>query len=135
MAVGMDVDVAAGVGIPEDVWFCETCRMVLWRSGAGVLNWNVSGNEFLSQSSLLQTGVLKLGMTDVFHVGELIPRPKTMDGMSEPICARALHMMVINTWMIPNTEQKFCTAPESQFCQALRRNNCVTDGSTETVGN
>ena len=63
-------------GIPNDVWFCETCRMVLWRSGAKVLSWNVSGNESLSQSSLLQTGVLKLGMTDVFHVGELIPRPK-----------------------------------------------------------
>ena len=97
-------------GIPENVWFCETCRMALWRSGAKVLSWNVSGNEFLSQSSLLETGVLKLGMTDVFHVGELIPRPKTMKDMNEPMRARAMHMMVINTWMIPNTEQKICTA-------------------------
>ena len=109
-AVGMDVDVA--------------CRMVLWRRGAKVLSWNVSGNEFLS----LQRGVLKLGMTDVFHVGELIPRPKTMKDMNEPMRARAMHMMVINTWMNPNTEQKIYTAPESQFCQALRRYNCENDG-------
>ena len=51
-------------GIPEDVRFCVTCRMVPWRCGVEVLSWNVSGNEFLSQSSLLKTGVLKLGMTD-----------------------------------------------------------------------
>ena len=70
-----------------------------------VLSWNVSGSEFLSQSSLLKTGVLKLGMTDFFHVGELIPRPKTMKGMSEPVRAPALHMMVMNAWMNPSTEQ------------------------------
>ena len=113
-------------GIPEDVWFCETCRMVLWRSGAKVLSWNVSGDVFLSQTSMIKTGVLKLGMTDFFHVGELIPRPKTMDGMNEPMRARALHTMVTNTWMNANTGQEFCTVLESQFCKALRGNNGMT---------
>ena len=75
-------------GIPEDVRFCETCRMVLWRSGAKVLSCNVSGDVFLSQTSMLKTGVLKLGMTDIFHVGELIPRPKN-DGRHERTNARA----------------------------------------------
>ena len=73
-------------------------------------------------------GVMKLGMTDFFHVGELIPRSKTMKGMSEPMRARTMHMVVINIWMNPNTEQKFCTALVSQFCQALRGYNCVNTG-------
>ena len=68
------------------------------------MTWNVSGNIFLSQSSLLITGVLKLGMTDFFPLCELIPRPKTKKGANEPTRARAVHMMVINTWMNPNTE-------------------------------
>ena len=115
-------------GIPVDVRFCETCRMVFWRSAAKVLSWNVAGNEFLLQTSLLKTGVLKLGITDFFHVGELIPRPETMEGINEPMRARALHTMVTNTWMNANTEQEFCTAPESQFCHALRGNNGITAG-------
>ena len=94
-------------GIPEDVWFCVTCRMDPWRCAVEVFSWNVSGNEFLSQSSLLKTGVLKLGMTDFFNLGELIPRPKTMKGAIEPMRARATHIMVINTWMNPNTEKSF----------------------------
>ena len=59
----------------------------------------MSGNEFFSQSSLLKTGVLKLGMTDVFHVGELIPRPKTMKGINEPMQPQTMHMIVMNTWL------------------------------------
>ena len=86
------------------------------------------GNAFWSQTSLLKTGVLKLGMTNFFDVGELIPSPKTMKGMNEPMRARALHTMVINTRMNANTAQDFCTAPESQFCQALRGNNDLTAG-------
>ena len=31
---------------------------------------------------------------------------KTMKDMNEPMRARAMHMMVINTWLNPNTEQK-----------------------------
>ena len=67
-------------------------------------------------------------MTDFVHAEELIPRPKTMKGMDEPMRARALHTMVTNTWMNVNKEQEFCTALESQFCQALRGNNGVTAG-------
>ena len=48
----------------------------------------MSGDVFLSQTSMLKTGVLKLGMTDIFHVGELIPRPKN-DGRHERANARA----------------------------------------------
>ena len=90
-----------------------------------MLSWYVSGNEFLSQSSLLKTGVLKLGMTDFFHVGELIPRPNTKKGANESMRARAMRMMVINTWMNPNTEQEFCTALVPQLCQVLSGYNCV----------
>ena len=75
-------------GITEDVWFCVTCRMVPCRCGVEVLSWKVSGNEFLSQSSLLKTEVLKLGMTDFFHLGELIPRPRNEE-RSERTTARA----------------------------------------------
>ena len=84
--------------------------------------------SFLSQSSLLRTGVLKLGMTDFFHLGELIPRPKTKKGANEPMRARAMHMMAINTWMNPNTELEFCTALVSQLCQILSGYNCVNVG-------
>ena len=115
-------------GIPEDVWFCVTCRMVPCRCGVEVLSWNVSGNEFLSQSSLLETGVLKLEMTDFFHLGELIPRLKTKKGANEPMRARAMHMMVIKTLMNPNTELVFCTALVSQLCQVPSRYNCVNVG-------
>ena len=77
---------------------------------------------------LLKTGVLKQGMTDFFHLGELIPRPKTKKGANEPMRARAMHMMVVNTWMNPNTEQEFCTALVSQLCQDLSGYNCVNVG-------
>ena len=56
MAEGMDVDVAAGVEFPR------TYGMVLRRCES--LSWNVAGDVFLSQTSMLKTGVLKLGMTD-----------------------------------------------------------------------
>ena len=92
-----------------------------------VLSLKLSGTELLSQSSLLETGVLKLGMTDFFHVGELIPRPKMMKGMNEPMRARALHTILTNTWMNANTDKSFAQ-PESQFCQALRGNNGMTAG-------
>ena len=62
--------------------------MVPCRCGVEVLSWNVSGNEFLSQSLLLKTGVLKLGMTDFFHLADLIPRPKSEE-RSERTNARA----------------------------------------------
>ena len=102
--------------------------MILWRSGAKVLSCNVAGDVFLSQTSMLKTVMVKLGMTDFFHVGKLTPRPKTIDGISEPMRACSLHTMVTNTWMNAYTKQEFCTAPESQFCQALRGNNGMTAG-------
>ena len=102
--------------------------MVLWRSGAKVLSWKVAGDVFLSQTSMLKTGLLKLGMTDFSHVGELIARPKTMEGMNEPMRARALHTMVTNTWMNANTELEFFAASVSQFCEFPRGNNGMTAG-------
>ena len=48
--------------------------------------------------------------------------------MNELMRARALHTMVTNTWMNANTEQEFFTAPESQFCQVLRRNSGMSAG-------
>ena len=76
-----------------------------------VLSWNVSGNEFLTQSSLLKTVVFKLGLTDFFHFGELIPRPKTMEGTNEPVRARAMHMTVRNTWMNPKHRTRVLHSP------------------------
>ena len=61
-------------------------------------------------------------------MGELIPRPKTKKAMNEPMRARAMHMLVINTWMNPNTELEFCTALVSQLCQVLSGYNCVNVG-------
>ena len=55
LAEGMDVAWLLE-GNSRGLWFCETCRMVLWRSGAKVLSWNVSGDVFLSQTSMLKTG-------------------------------------------------------------------------------
>ena len=75
-----------------------------------------------------QNGVLKLRMTDFWHLGELIPRPKTKEGMNQLMRARAMHMMVINTWMNANTELEFCTAFVSQLCQILSGYNCVNVG-------
>ena len=71
---------------------------------------------------------VETGNDRLFPVGELIPRPKTMKGMNEPMRARDLHTMVSNTWMNANTEQEFYTAPESQFCQALCGNKGMTAG-------
>ena len=87
MAVGMDVDVAA-------VEFLRTfgsARRAEWFPadvGWKVLRWNVSGKEFLSQFSLLETGVLKLGMTDFFNLGELI-QDQNEKGANEQ-CVREL---------------------------------------------
>ena len=83
----------------EDVWFCETCRMALRRYGTEVLRWNVAGGVFLSLVSLLNVGALKPGMTDFFHVGELILRPQLTDDLNDFMSASAVHMMVTNMWM------------------------------------
>ena len=56
------------------------------------------------------------GMTDVFHVGESIPRPRTLVDTNDSLRARALHTMlreldltVTNTRMNAETEQELFT--------------------------
>ena len=56
------------------------------------------------------------GMTDYFHVGESIPRPRTMIDTNDSSRARALHTMVTeldltvtNTWMNADTERELFT--------------------------
>ena len=53
------------------------------------------------------------GMTDYFHVGESIPRPRTLVDTNDSLRARALHTMVTeldltvtNTWMNADTERE-----------------------------
>ena len=55
-------------------------------------------------------------MRDFFHVGESIPRPRTLVDTSDSLRARALHTMVTeldltvtNTWMNADTEQELFT--------------------------
>ena len=51
---------------------------------------------------LISNGVdLEPGMTDCFHVGELIPRPQ-----NDFLSASAAHLTVTNTWMNTHTELK-----------------------------
>ena len=56
------------------------------------------------------------GMTDFFHVGESIPRPRTLVDTNDSLRARALHtkvteldLTVTNTWMNADTEQELFT--------------------------
>ena len=56
------------------------------------------------------------GMTDYLHVGESIPRPRTLIDTNDSLRARALHTMVTepdltvtNTWMNADTEQELFT--------------------------
>ena len=104
MAVGMDVDVAAGVEsrkVRSDVeWFCQTC-------GTKVLSWNVAGVVFVSLVSSVED--LKPGMTDFFHVGELILGPQLTDDLNDFMSASA----VTNTWMNTHTELEHPAVPVS----------------------
>ena len=56
------------------------------------------------------------GMTDYLHVGESIPRPRTLVDTNDSLRARALHTMVTemdltvtNTWMNADTERELFT--------------------------
>ena len=56
------------------------------------------------------------GMTDYLHVGESIPRPRTLIDTNDSLRARALHTMVTeldltvtNTWMNEDTERELFT--------------------------
>ena len=105
--------------------------MALWRSGAKVLSWNVFGDVFLSQTSMLKTGVLKLGMRDLFHAERVDPKTKN-DGRHERTNARASFAHDGDKHV---DERKHRTgvfhSPEPQFCQALRGNNSMTAGQKQ----
>ena len=56
------------------------------------------------------------GMTDYLHVGESLPRPRTLIDTNDSLRARALHTMVTeldltvtNTWMNADTERELFT--------------------------
>ena len=60
--------------------------------------------------------VKMFGMTDYLHVGESIPRPRTLINTNDSLRARALHTMVTeldltvtNTWMNADTERELFT--------------------------
>ena len=64
------------------------------------------------------------GMTDFFHVGESIPRPRTLVDTNDSLRVRALHTMVTeldltvtNTWMTADTEQELSHDPVGQTPQ------------------
>ena len=65
-----DVDVAAGMEFLR-TFGSATCRMVFWRGDVKVLNWNLSGNEFLSQTSLLQSGGVETGNDRLVSCGKV----------------------------------------------------------------
>ena len=70
--------------IRSDVdWFCQTC-------GTKVLSWNVAGVVFASLISSVED--LEPGMTDSFHVGELILGPQLTDDLNDFMSASAAHM-------------------------------------------
>ena len=88
----------------------------------------MAGRVFLSLVSLLNVGALKPGMTDFFHVGELIPRPQLTEDLNDSTRASAVHMMVTNTWMNTNTELEFPTVPVFWF------NTVLCDDNGQTIG-
>ena len=53
--------------------------------------------EMCSCRWFLAWGDLKTGMTDFFHVGELILRPQLTDDLNDFMSASAAHMTVTNT--------------------------------------
>ena len=58
---------------------------------------------------------LEPGMTDLVHVGELIPKPQLTDDLNDSTRASAVHMMMTNTWMNTNSELEFPTVPVLWF--------------------
>ena len=121
----------------EDCWGCG--KMDCGRTG-----WTVDPHSSTLSSQRKQTGRLRgyldgnprilawepqqhvilcgdfnvnlFGMTDYFHVGESIPRPRTLIDTNDSLRARALHTMVTeldltvtNTWMNADTERELFT--------------------------
>ena len=51
-------------------------RMVLWENGVKVLGWNVAGDVFLSQTSMLKTVCVETGNDRLFPCGRVDPNTK-----------------------------------------------------------
>ena len=81
------------------------------------------------------------GMTDYVHVGESMPRPRTLVDTNELLRARALHTMVTeldltvtNTWMNADTEQELFTR-SSWSNPEIRRHTNEFHHDFEKTGN
>ena len=77
----------------------------------------MAGDVFLSLVSSVED--LKPGMTDFFHVRELILGPQLTDDLNDFMSASAAHMTVTNTWMNTHTELELPTVPVVWFNTAL----------------
>ena len=104
--------------IHSDVdWFCLT-------GDTKVLCWNVAGFVFVSLISNVVN--LEPGMTDCFHVGELILGLQLTDDLNDLMSASATHLTVTFTWMNARTELKLPADPVLWLNSAL----CGGNGKT-----
>ena len=75
---------------------------------------------------------LEPGMTDCFHVGELILGPQMTDDLNDFLSARAAHLTVTNTWMNTHTELILHADPvlwfNSALCGEMERQVCNCSG-------
>ena len=71
--------------------------------------WHESVELCVSLASSVED--LKPGMTDFFHVGELILGPQLTDDLNDFMSASAAHMTVTNTWMNTHTELELPAVP------------------------
>ena len=96
-----------------------------------VLSWNVAGVVFVTLVSSVED--LEPGMTDFFHVGELILGPQLTDDlndfMNDFMSASAAHMTVTNTWMNTHTHTLNWNFPQSLF-SGLNTVLCGGNGKT-----
>ena len=86
MAAGMEDDVADGM---ESRKYTPMSNGSARRVATKVLSWIVAGVVFVSMASSVED--LKPGMTDFFHVGELILGPQLTDDLNDFMSASAAH--------------------------------------------
>ena len=114
MAAGMDDDVDSWNGQSGSTLRCRMVLPEVWYESVELeCGWRcvlVAG---------FQRGALKPGMTDFFHVGELIPGPPWTNVLNDFMSASAAHRTVTNTWMNTHTELEFPTVPVVWFNTAL----------------
>ena len=104
--------------IHSDVeWFCLT-------GDTKVLSRNVAGFVFVSLISNVVD--LEPGITDCFHVGELILGLQLTDDLNDLMSASAAHLTVTFTWMNARTELKLPADPVLWLNSAL----CGGNGKT-----